>query len=112
MKCLFSLACAALLAAPSAPPKWSGDIPPPRFNAEGTAVVVFVHPSRIAELCAGVGTPPEGMVIVACTLGAEDGSPPITVMPHPIFWAEDEWFARVMAHELAHNLTGWRHETE
>lgn len=107
MKSAAALAAAVMLAAPSEPPKWSNAIPPTRFNSEGVAVVVFLEPSAIGDACSSVGTPPPGLTIKACTLASKEGA--ITVMPHPIYWAHDEYYARLMAHELAH-LNGWMHE--
>lgn len=110
MKSLLAIGAAFALSAPSAPPgpKWSDALPPPRFVSETATLVAFVHPDAIARACAPVGTPPEGLRIIACTLTRQDGVT-LVVMPHPIFFAHDERFAHIMAHELAH-VNGWQHE--
>ena len=111
MKALAALAAAFALAAPS-PPDWltpTGpgtryyDGPPPaRFVGETGALVLFVAPARVAELCA-MPVPP-GKVLVACMRRLEGGMA-VIVAPHPAGFP-NERFSLILNHELAH-VNSW-----
>lgn len=121
MKGLLALA-AALVATPVAPaadpapeqPKWTDATPPVRWQRTGIVLVAFIPPADIPAACAGVGDPPAGVRIIACTRPVEvDGREiAIVVMPDPCVVADLDRYAQVQCHENAHYLTGWRHETE
>lgn len=110
MKSLAALAAAVLLAAPSEPPRWSNAIPPERFQRTGLVPVLFIPQPGIAGACGGAGEPPEGLVIVACTVTLESGAR-LVVMPDPCPFAEADYYARIMCHEASgHYLSNWSHE--
>ena len=115
MKALCCLA-AALLASPAVPqtvqtPVATGpgtrfyDGPPPaRFIREGIVPVLFVDPARLAEAC-GAKVPP-GLALVACTRMTKSGVK-VVIMPHPAVAMKTDYYALVLAHELAHALANW-----
>lgn len=110
MKSLLALAAATMLAAPAAPPppKWSDAIPPAEYQGLGLVPVLYVEPWEIKDACSAVGTPPEGLVIVACTITLKDGQK-LIILPDPCDFG-DGWFAGVACHENAHALKNWNHE--
>ncbi|MGX7895451.1 hypothetical protein [Tsuneonella sp. HG222] len=104
MKAGYALA-ALLCCAPSAPvetgpgtPHFAG-MPPERFMREDVAVVLFVK--DVGKFC---GTAPEGLTLIACVREVSDRK--IIFMPHPALYGENDFYARIMAHELAH-VAGW-----
>jgi hypothetical protein len=107
MKALLALA-ALLTAAPTTPvetglgtPYYAGN-PPIRYNREGAALILFV--ADVAPFC---GIAPEGLTVIACTRSTKEGVP-VIIMPHPaIYGVAGDYYARIMAHELAHDLGGW-----
>ena len=64
--------------------------------------------SRVTAVCRG--EPPAGKRIVACLQTLPDGSLRM-VLPNPCAFAEDERFARLACHELAH-VNGWTGQHE
>jgi hypothetical protein len=113
MRYLVALA-ALLTAAPSTPietgpgTRYFDGMPPARYDGTGAAIVVMVN--DVATYC---GEAPQGLTIIACTRRTEGGAP-IIFMPNPSeAAAQGDFYARILAHELAH-AQGWpgTHPTE
>ena len=105
MKCLFALTCAALLAAPSVPEtgpgtRIFGGSPPLRYMGDAGAVTLFVM--DVEHYC-GAATP--GFVIKGCAGRTAEGTP-IMVVKNPCPRTNDDDYARLICHEIAH-LRGW-----
>lgn len=82
---------------------FAGD-PPARFVKEGLALVMFVAPSRMNEVCGMPNT--NRMLLVACVRRLKKGGVPVIFMPHPVVFPGDT-YAQILNHELAHAIGGW-----
>src|SRR5688500_7335329 len=103
MKMIVALA-ALLTAAPSIPQepaKWSSATPPLKYQRAGFVPVMFVAPELIQQACSPVGTPPEGLTVIACTRWVLVDKKPvrIVVMPDPCAIADVDAYAAVQCHE-------------
>lgn len=93
--------CASATPVPTGPgtPHFSG-MPPQRFWREDATIVVFV-----ADVTPYCGEAPAGLTTIACTK-RKDGQA-FVIMPHPAPYGEaGDYYARIMAHEMAH-VAGW-----
>jgi hypothetical protein len=105
---LAALACICVGAAepalpPNAPPGStyvSSSWPPPAYQGDTVAVVIFA--TDVEALC-GHATPPNH--IIACTT-FKNGTP-IIVLPNANLAPKDDFYARIVAHEAGHAL-GWK----
>lgn len=72
------------------------------------ALISFDNPVEVDGLCAKTaGRPRPESILLACARQQGPGFGNIT-MPDPCPYADYEYFAALMCHELAH-LHGWRH---
>ncbi len=96
------LPVAFLLSAAPTGQTYSDALPPQRYAKEGFATVAFLTPENVVKACK-VKVPP-GARLMACA-GQVKGRRTI-IMPIPYEYGKSEYYARLMAHELAHNQ-GW-----
>ena len=101
------LGSSVVVAAP--PSLWNQEIPPVRFQGPAMAVTVFLPPYRVREECQKriKETPPEGIEIKACRIPPDEpGGISLLVLPDPCLLAPQEYYAKVLCHEIAH-INGW-----
>lgn len=79
--------------------------PPDAFKGDVASLVIFAGASGIHKIC---GVPPEGFVRLGCQGTTADGVSIIAVA-NPCLFPEDDFFAGIMCHEIAHS-NGWTHE--
>jgi lysozyme len=91
---------------PSAVTSISDAMPPERFRGPATASAFFVPPAEVAGRCNL--TAPPGYRIFACANGRDGAGVMVLTDPTP-YALEGEFYARIVAHEIAH-LHGWNHE--
>lgn len=81
---------------------WTDALPPERYAVEGFATIAFLTPENVTKAC-GIEAP-AGMRVMACTKRFEGRA--LIIMPLPNEAGKSEYYARLMAHEIAH-LKGW-----
>lgn len=79
--------------------------PPDEFMGNNASIVIFTDREGIEQAC---GSPPEGMVRIACQGTTAEGVSMIAIA-NPCLFPRDEFFAGIMCHELAHS-NGFKHD--
>lgn len=72
--------------------------PPERFTQGGRAAVEFVDPARMGAAC-DIKDPEH--TLEACSTATE------IILPNPCAYPQDDNFARLTCHEMAHFIGGW-----
>lgn len=96
MALAFSTGAAPADAPPPNSTPYSSATPPVRYQADNVAVVFFVN--DVSPLCGKSDNPK--YTILACQSGEK------IALPNPCRFAEREFYARIVCHELGHR-NGW-----
>lgn len=78
-------------------------LPPIQYQGNSVSVLQTVDNPNTEENC---GKAPEGSVILACTHTDKKAGVSTVTMPNPCLFADTEFYAKLLCHELGH-VNGW-----